>query len=144
MLKLERGLHETLPIGKEGGQPFYIQKQIDKGRKPPPVNEKSTMTCQLVLQWNAPELPSFDELVAIEETLIRAIGSHGDVDGHDLGASECNIFIETDDPAACFDALKLALDGSFGLGMVSAGYRRLDQEQFTPVWPQGLAAFTVA
>jgi hypothetical protein len=35
MLKLERGLHETLPIGKEGGQPFYIQKQIDKGLKPP-------------------------------------------------------------------------------------------------------------
>jgi RHS repeat-associated protein len=36
MLKLERGLHETLPIGSQEGQKFYIQKQIDKGFVPPP------------------------------------------------------------------------------------------------------------
>ena len=36
MLKLERALHETLPIGPEEGQKFYIQKQIDKGLIPPP------------------------------------------------------------------------------------------------------------
>lgn len=36
MLKLERDLHETLPIGPEERQSFYIQKQVDKGLKPPP------------------------------------------------------------------------------------------------------------
>jgi hypothetical protein len=36
MLKLERDLHETLPIGPEEGQKFYIQKQIEKGLIPPP------------------------------------------------------------------------------------------------------------
>ena len=36
MLRLERSLHETLPVGPEEGQLFYIQKQIDKGLKPPP------------------------------------------------------------------------------------------------------------
>lgn len=36
MLKLERGLHETLPIGPEEKQTFYIQKQVDQGLKPPP------------------------------------------------------------------------------------------------------------
>ena len=36
MLKLERNLHETLPIGPQEGQKFYIQKQIDKGLIPPP------------------------------------------------------------------------------------------------------------
>ncbi|MGX9773067.1 hypothetical protein ACWYXN_06065 [Janthinobacterium aestuarii] len=36
MLKLERDLHETLPIGPEEFQKFYIQKQIDKGLLPPP------------------------------------------------------------------------------------------------------------
>ncbi len=35
MLRLERQLHETLPIGPEEGQTFYIQKQIQKGLKPP-------------------------------------------------------------------------------------------------------------
>ncbi len=36
MLRLERYLHEMLPIGSEEGQKFYIQKQIEKGLKPPP------------------------------------------------------------------------------------------------------------
>ena len=36
MLSLERSLHETLPIGPEEGQLFYIQKQIENGLKPPP------------------------------------------------------------------------------------------------------------
>ncbi len=36
ILQLERNLHETLPIGREEGQGFYVQKQIDKGLTPPP------------------------------------------------------------------------------------------------------------
>lgn len=36
MLALERKLHETLPIGPEERQAFYIKKQTDKGLKPPP------------------------------------------------------------------------------------------------------------
>ena len=36
MLKLERDLHETLPIGPEEAQHFYIQRQIEKGLSPPP------------------------------------------------------------------------------------------------------------
>lgn len=36
MLRLERQLHETLPIGPEERQLFYIQKQIEKGLRPPP------------------------------------------------------------------------------------------------------------
>ena len=38
MLQLERNLHETLPIGSEEGQKFYIQMQINKGLAPPPYN----------------------------------------------------------------------------------------------------------
>lgn len=36
MLALERSLHETLPIGPEEKQLFYIQIQINKGLRPPP------------------------------------------------------------------------------------------------------------
>lgn len=35
MLGLERQLHETLPLGPEEGQLFYIQKQVQKGLLPP-------------------------------------------------------------------------------------------------------------
>jgi RHS repeat-associated protein len=38
MLQLERNLHETLPIGPEEAQQFYILKQIEKGLKPPPYS----------------------------------------------------------------------------------------------------------
>ena len=38
MLKLERNIHETLPIGPEEAQKFYIQIQIDRGLMPPPYN----------------------------------------------------------------------------------------------------------
>jgi hypothetical protein len=36
MLRLERNLHETLPIDPEDLQKFYIQIQPDKGLLPPP------------------------------------------------------------------------------------------------------------
>jgi len=36
MLQLERSLHETLPLGPEERQLFYIQKQIEQGYLPPP------------------------------------------------------------------------------------------------------------
>jgi RHS repeat-associated protein len=39
MLRLERSLHETLPIGPEEGQKFYIQKQINRGYLPPPYSK---------------------------------------------------------------------------------------------------------
>ncbi|MGC4089428.1 MAG: RHS repeat-associated core domain-containing protein [Polyangiaceae bacterium] len=39
MLKLERKVHETLPVGSEEGQLFYIQKQVQKGLKPPPYGD---------------------------------------------------------------------------------------------------------
>jgi hypothetical protein len=36
MLELERNVHGTLPVGPEEGQSVYIEKQMEKGLKPPP------------------------------------------------------------------------------------------------------------
>ncbi|HOX03775.1 MAG TPA: hypothetical protein P5555_16025 [Candidatus Paceibacterota bacterium] len=38
MFRLERQLHETLPIGPEEAQKYCIQKQVKKELKPPPYN----------------------------------------------------------------------------------------------------------
>ena len=38
MLALERSLHETLPIGPEEGQMFYVQKQVARGLAAPPYD----------------------------------------------------------------------------------------------------------
>jgi len=38
MLELERSLHETMPIGPEEGQGFYVDIQVGKGYSPPPYD----------------------------------------------------------------------------------------------------------
>ncbi len=39
MLQLERNIHETLPIGPEEAQKFYIQKQVQRASIRPPMEE---------------------------------------------------------------------------------------------------------
>ncbi|MDR6644057.1 MULTISPECIES: hypothetical protein [Luteibacter] len=102
------------------------------------------MSYQLVLQWWQPNLPSFDELLAIEEALIEVIGQGGDVDGHDVGASECNIFIETENPEACFEKVRARFDTAPWFADLYVGYRRMDSDVFTPVWPESMPSFSVS
>lgn len=42
------------------------------------------MNSQLVLQWCEPNLPDFDQLIGIEDSLVAVIGHYGEVDGHDV------------------------------------------------------------
>ena len=57
MLGLERQLHETLPIGPEEGQLFYIQKQVQNGLNRRLIDWTTTaMKNQLVLQLPVPSI----------------------------------------------------------------------------------------
>lgn len=57
------------------------------------------MTAQLVLQFaKAEDLNNYDKLLRFEEALISLLGRSADVDGHDFGSGEMNIFILTEDP----------------------------------------------
>ena len=49
-----------------------------------------------VLQWPATSVDDYDSMVAIENFLISFLSGSSRVDGHDVGAGEANIFIETD------------------------------------------------
>ena len=65
------------------------------------------MTTQLVLQFKADgDLGSFDKLVSFEEALSSVLGQMADVDGHDSGSGEMNIFILTDHPIATFNLVQ--------------------------------------
>jgi hypothetical protein len=55
----------------------------------------------LVLQFAANPLRDYDELVALEEQLVAALGE-SEVDGHDMGSGEANIFIVTSDAQKTF------------------------------------------
>ena len=93
------------------------------------------MAYQLVLQARGDALADYDLIVAVEDRLISALGTVGDVDGHDFGSGESNIFILTDDPKAAL-ALALPVLDDFGLrGGMRAAYRIVGSAAYTMLWP---------
>jgi hypothetical protein len=95
------------------------------------------MDYQLVLQFHGDSLSDFDAMVALEDELTEELGDTADVDGHDLGSGETNIFILTSDPAATFHRARPVLVRTRRLQAVTAAYRPVDGEQFTVIWPEG-------
>lgn len=99
---------------------------------------------QLVLQWTAEFEDDYDVLIAMEETLERFISAtEGDVDGHDIGSAEMNLFVFTDDPVRAFQAAFSALGSNPRWAAVRAGYRPLDGDDYTVLWPPTLERFFV-
>jgi hypothetical protein len=95
------------------------------------------MKYQLVLQFPGDSPDSYDELIGLENILIKELSDTADVDGHDFGSGEMNIFIYTDEPKPTFEKIKqiLANQKSF-LGLMAA-YRQMTEENYTVIWPVG-------
>lgn len=103
------------------------------------------MRYQLTLQFRGDSLADYDAMVALEDELAEALGDSADVDGHDCGSGETNIFIFTSDPAATFERVRAVLERMAHLQSVTAAYREADGERYTVLWPVGSQReFTVA
>jgi hypothetical protein len=101
------------------------------------------MQFQLTLQFRGDSLGDYDAMAALEDELREELGDSADVDGHDVGSGETNIFIFTSDPAATFQLVRRALERTQRLQAVTAAYREVDGERYTVIWPEGLSEFTV-
>lgn len=102
------------------------------------------MTTQLVLQFEADRgLDSFNKLVSFEEVLSSLLGGMAEVDGHDFGAGEMNIFILTDQPIASFNLVQQTDRSLRPDGEMKAAYRQLDKEDYICLWPPGLSNFQI-
>ena len=95
------------------------------------------MKYQLVLQFRGDSLEDFDEMIALEEELIEKLGNSADVDGHDMGSGERNIFIFTSDPARTFSETRPVLERAGTLLSVTAAYRPIRGEEYTVIWREG-------
>jgi hypothetical protein len=91
----------------------------------------------LVLQFRGNDRLDFDALVDLEEELQRLVEPLADVDGHDMGSGEINIFILTADPVATFERAKPLLSDASLLNKVVVAYRELLSDNFTVIWPEG-------
>jgi hypothetical protein len=95
------------------------------------------MRYQLVLQFRGDSLADYDQMIAVEDHLTEELGDSADVDGHDVGSGETNIFIFTDDAAATFRRIKPLLQSMGRLEAVTAAFRTVEGDQSTVIWPEG-------
>lgn len=103
------------------------------------------MRTQLVLQFQTTgDLDSFDKLRRFEEALSTMVGQIANLDGHDLGLGEMNIFILTDHPIATFDLVQQMEESLRPSKNMKAAYRLIEREDYVCLWPPDLDHFQVA
>ncbi len=96
------------------------------------------MQYQLVLQFPATGEADFDQLIELEDAFTEQFDEElAEVDGHDFGSSEMNIFIHTDQPEEVFVAAKETVTKFGLLPKLTAAYRDFAEEEYQLLWPQG-------
>jgi hypothetical protein len=99
------------------------------------------MQCQLVIQFalRDGDGAKFEELLALESRLKDEAGRY-EVDGHDVGSGELNIFLLTHDPITAFEEIRgnLPMDNAW-----VAAYRVLDSGDYTILWPPTATSFSI-
>lgn len=99
----------------------------------------------LVLQFPAGGLQEFDKLIEVEDLLSKYLHGLAEVDGHDAGIEEMNIFIFTDKPREAFEKAKFIVQGVEWLPLLSAAYRLGCKDEYFRLWPlDSTQPFTVA
>jgi len=131
---------ERLPIS-----PLYEAPGTEPAHDSSPV--EAEWTYQLVFQFpwrNDPALERFDQLVALENRLEAILdgGVLGEVDGHDSGSGEFNIFIHTDAPGPVFEQLRAQLE-MVAPRAYRVGFRKFNEDRYTVLWPKELSTFDV-
>ncbi len=102
------------------------------------------MKYQLVIQFPAESQNDFDNLIEIENELIKKLTGDSEVDGHDFGSGEMNIFIFTNEPNKTFShVITMLTSRDENISNMKAGYRVIEDEDFTVLWPNDLTEFVV-
>ena len=102
------------------------------------------MQYQLVIQFKADSLDDFDNLMRFEEELGRRIGDSAEVDGHDFGSGELNIFVLTDHPEPTFQCVQEVSASLNPRQSMAVAYRKLTEQDFSILWPPNLKDFRIA
>ncbi|MBI1683176.1 hypothetical protein [Caulobacter hibisci] len=102
------------------------------------------MAYQLVLQFPHDALADYDAMIALEEQIDEVLGELGEVDGHDAGEGEMNIFVFSPEPESALAALASLLAPY--MTSLRAAYRddEADDERYIVLHPKGLTTFSVA
>lgn len=103
------------------------------------------MKYQLVLQWSSKcGQDDLEKLMKLEELLIQHLKGDQEVDGHDIGLGEVNIFIHTNNPQLSFEETKALVQDHEIWKSCRAAFRELGDNEFTILWPKSLTKFSIA
>ncbi len=89
----------------------------------------------LVLQFPATKVDDFDALVKLESSIEDRIKAIADVDGHDFGSGEMNVFIFCEDPQKVFYECKNVVSEMNLLSNLRAAFRERHGNEYTNIWP---------
>ena len=101
------------------------------------------MKYQLVLQWPAASIDDYDTMISVEDSLIKGLSDDDEVDGHDAGSGQVNIFILTDHPVRVFEDIEKILKDCGAWSDVRAAYREVEKSIYTTLWPRDLREFKI-
>ena len=96
------------------------------------------------MQFSADSLKDYDAMIELENNIISGLGNLGEVDGHDMGAGEMNIFVRTNHPKLAFEKIKEIPEIVEFMPDLKAAYRDVGTDIFTIVYPPGLKHFMIA
>jgi hypothetical protein len=108
------------------------------------VRQRMTMRFQLILQFAGASAEDRDAMIALEEAIIRVLDDAGDVDGHDVGSGEMNVFILTDDPKLAFERIKHLVGTSRFMSDTKVAYREIGTDVFRVLFPPGVTRFQIS
>ena len=100
------------------------------------------MNYQLIVQFSELLIEDINCIAHLEEQLDEIL-IDAEVDGHDIGSNEINIFIHTNHPIASFEEIKAHLSQNIGLETIKIVYRDIHDDQYIPLWPVDLRDFKV-
>ncbi len=89
-------------------------------------------------------MKDYDEMIAYERSVAGALGELGEVDGHDAGTGEMNIFILTDRPKLAFDRIKEISDTEKYRNELKAAFREIGKDEFVIIFPENLVHFSIS
>ncbi len=101
------------------------------------------MRYMLIIQFSPTIDCNFELLVSLEEIFGEKLSGMADVDGHDWGSGEMNIFIITERPEETFGICTGILHSHSLMSGVKVAYRLLDGDEYTCLWPKGMTEFSV-
>lgn len=101
------------------------------------------MKYQIVIQWTASSIADYDRMVEIESALIDSLSEGSEVDGHDAGSGQMNIFVHTDNVQHAFAEVNGILTAQAALNGARVAYREIGKDEYTVLWPENLQSFTV-